>query len=282
MADGPGKLFVVATPIGNLGDLSPRAVETLALVDLIAAEDTRVTRKLIPKREQRVELVSYRESNEVAAAERVVERLLAGANVALVTDAGTPCISDPGYRLVNAALENRVEVVAVPGPSAVTALLSISGLATDRFCFQGFASANSNQRRKALLRLRGSGATHVFYESPRRVLALLRDIAELFGDPPVAVGRELTKMHEEVLRGAASAVVSTIEAADATRGEFVVAVQIPAEDASILEETAMEAEVTRLLEGGLSVRDIAVVLKPRGISRQSVYALARRLRGDAD
>ena len=164
----PGKLYVVGTPIGNMGDLSARAAEMLAAADVIAAEDTRVTGRLLQRTGIHAKLVSYRDENERTLAPRLVRDLLDGKTIALVSDAGTPCISDPGYRLVRAAAEAGVEVVAVPGPSALVALLSVSGLPTDRFSFEGFPPPRAGARAEALAALRGSARTAVFFESPRR------------------------------------------------------------------------------------------------------------------
>jgi 16S rRNA (cytidine1402-2'-O)-methyltransferase len=268
-----GRLYIVATPIGNLGDVSARARDILQSVDLLAAEDTRVTRKLLDRFQIRARMISYREANEVRAASKLVEHLEAGRSVALVTDAGTPCISDPGYRLVSAAAEAGIEIVSVPGPSSVIALLSVSGLPTDRFSFEGFAPTKKAALRDALATLRGCGRTVVFFESPRRVVALVREIADALSDPEVAVGRELTKLHEEVLRGNASQISTEIEK-KVPRGEFAVAVSIPANRSEHVDGEAARSEIERLLDGGLSPRDIATVLKPAGVSRSTVYAIA--------
>jgi len=287
-----GRLYVVATPIGNLDDLTPRAVETLRAVDAIAAEDTRVTRRLLARAGVQVRLLSYREENERRLAPELVERLRAGESIALVSDAGTPCISDPGYRLVAAAAEAGIDVVAIPGPSAIVALLSIGGLPTDRFAFEGFLPPGASARRRELAALASRRGTYVFYESPRRVVRLLGEIAEVLGDPPVAVGRELTKVHEEVLRGSASEVARRL-AERGPRGEFTVAVHVavardvegasPGESATAtgrLSGTALRTELRRLLDEGMSVRDAAAVLKKRGVSRRDVYDVARKLGRD--
>ncbi|MFQ5478739.1 MAG: 16S rRNA (cytidine(1402)-2'-O)-methyltransferase [Candidatus Binatia bacterium] len=272
----PGRLYVVATPIGNMGDLSPRAVETLASVDLVAAEDTRVSAKLVERAGSRAKLLSYRDHNENRLAPRLVRRMLSGQSVALVSDAGTPCISDPGYRLVQQAAEAGIEVVSVSGPSALTALLSISGLPVNQFSFEGFLPAAAAARRKALIALAPCDRTVVFFESPRRVVALLEDLAELHRDPRVAVGRELTKRHEQVLRGRASELAALL-AEGAVRGEFVVAAFLEASEVGP-SAADLRAEVSRLLEAGLSVRDAAVALKSSGVARRQVYAIARELR----
>jgi 16S rRNA (cytidine1402-2'-O)-methyltransferase len=244
-------------------------------VDLVAAEDTRVTGRLLEHAGVRARKLSYRDQNEQARTPELVRRLLAGENIALVSDAGTPSISDPGYRLVRAAAEAGIEVVAVAGPSAVVALLSVAGLATDRFSFEGFAPSRKVARRKEFQSWRAAGRTVVFYESPHRMVVALGDLAEVLDDPPVAVGRELTKRHEEVLRGRASEVAAAIQAKGA-RGEFVVAVSVAAEAADLGAETVAE-QVRRLHEQGLSARDIAAELKPLGAARRDVYRLVQEL-----
>ncbi|HYC00187.1 MAG TPA: 16S rRNA (cytidine(1402)-2'-O)-methyltransferase [Candidatus Limnocylindrales bacterium] len=281
----PGKLYVVATPIGNMADLSPRAAGVLREVDIIAAEDTRVTGRLLERmqapastvgpeaRSQR--MLSYREETERKLAPALVARMQKGESVALVSDAGTPGVSDPGYRLVSAAAAAGIEVVAVPGPSAVVALLSISGLPTDRFSYEGFPPAKASARRRLFESLRGAGRTVVFYESPRRVKAFLEELAATLDDPVVAVGRELTKMYEQVLRGRASEVAAGM-AAGAPRGEFTIAVHVAAGEQE-LSGDALESEVTALLEAGMPARDIAAALKPRGAHRRDVYDVIRRL-----
>lgn len=272
---GRGRLYVVATPIGNLDDLSPRARSILDSVDVIAAEDTRVTRRLLDSASSKARLVSYRDENERRMAERLVESLREGKSIALVSDAGTPAISDPGYRLVREAARAGIEVVAIPGPSALTALLSVSGLPTDRLAFDGFLPSTGASRRKAIESMIGSGRTHVLYESPRRIERLLGELAEVLDDPQVAVGRELTKVHEEVLRGTATE-VGTALAEKGPRGEFAVAVHV-AESEAVLDDERIEREIAMLLDKGLTVRDVAEFLKERGVSRRVVYDTARRL-----
>ena len=193
-----------------------------------------------------------------------------------MSDAGTPCISDPGYRLVRAAAAAGVEVVAVPGPSAVVALLSVSGLPSDRFAFEGFPPSTQKARGALLASLASGGCTTVFYESPRRVVAFLREIAAALGDPEVAIGRELTKLHEEVIRGRAAAVADAI-AERGPRGEFAIAVYVP-KSAATDSATDPADEIRALMASGMSARDIAAKLKPRGISRRVVYDLVEMLR----
>ena len=276
-----GRLYVVATPIGNMADLSPRAADILRSAQVIAAEDTRVTGRLLERIEsgkRKSTMLSYREENERKLAPVLLARLLEGENVALVSDAGTPGVSDPGYRLVCAAAEAGVEVVAIPGPSAAIALLSISGLPTDRFSYEGFLPARAAARRHALERLRGAGRTVLFFESPRRVVALLQDIAEVLADPAVAVGRELTKLYEQVVRGSASEVAAHFTEHE-PRGEFSVAAYIEAEVAE-LEGDELETRVAELIAEGRSAREIAAELKPAGARRQEIYAAVERLRSE--
>lgn len=268
-----GRLFVVATPIGNMGDLSPRAAEVLAAVDVVAAEDTRVTGKLLARVDAKNRMVSYREQTEHRLSADLVQRMLEGQSVALVSDAGTPTISDPGYRLVHAAAEAGIEVVAVPGPSAVIALLSVAGLPTDRFRFEGFPPAKATARRRLLESLRGAGTTVVFYESPHRIVDFLGEVSAALGDPPVAAGRELTKMHEEVRRGAALEVAAYFGRKE-PRGEFVVAVRVEAEAEELAGE-ALAREVETLAAQGLPAREIAARLKTSGAHRRDVYAVLR-------
>ena len=271
-----GVLYVVATPIGNLGDISRRAVEILGSVDLVAAEDTRVTGRLLAYIGVKTRMVSYRDENERRLSPRLVRSLQAGQSIALVSDAGTPCISDPGYRLVRAAAEAGIEVVTLPGPSAAIALLAVAGLPTDRFAFEGFLPPAGGARRKLLESMRSSGRTTVVYESPRRIVRLLEELADVLDDPPVAVGRELTKLHEEVLRGKASEIAGVL-ADRGPRGEFVVAVYAAGAPA-VLDGEALRAEVERLLAQGSSVRDAAERLKERGVSRRAVYEAARSVK----
>jgi len=268
-----GKLYVVATPIGNLADFSPRAAEVLASVDVIAAEDTRVTRKLLDRMGISAVLLSYRDANERSMAPKLVDRLCSGEAIALVSDAGTPCISDPGYRLVAAARAAGIEVVAIPGPSTVTAFLSICGLPTDRFSFEGFLPKTG--RKRVLAEYLGRATTLVVYESPRRVIGLLRDVGEVLGECTVSVGRELTKMHEEVLRGSAVEVADRLALRDSVRGEVVVAIDLRTAT-TVLADEIDDAYILAMLDSGKSARDVAVELKTRGVSRQRVYALARR------
>ena len=214
-------LYLVATPIGNLEDITFRAVRVLKEADLIAAEDTRTARKLLDRYEITTPVVSYYDAVEKSKTPELIAELAAGRSVALVSEAGTPGISDPGYRLVAAAREAGVPVVPVPGPSAAIAALAASGLPTDRFAFEGFLPSSPAARRKKLYSLREEERTLIFYESPRRILATLKEVGQIFGDRPVAVARELTKIHEEFLRGPAAEVSRQLRKKGKIRGEIV-------------------------------------------------------------
>ena len=219
-----GTLFVVATPIGNLEDASPRALRTLREADRIAAEDTRHTGRWLRDLGITTPLTSYYDAVESRKAPALVEELLAGQTIALVSDAGTPLLSDPGYRLVRAAIEAGIEVVPVPGANAAVALLSISGLPTNRFTFEGFLPAKSGKRRRRLEELRDEARTVIFYESPHHLSRTLDEIAEIFGPSCyLVIGRELTKAFEEIIRGTVASVRERF-AATKPRGELTVAI----------------------------------------------------------
>ncbi|MBX9600466.1 MAG: 16S rRNA (cytidine(1402)-2'-O)-methyltransferase [Bryobacteraceae bacterium] len=215
-----GTLYLVATPIGNLEDTTYRAVRVLREVAAVACEDTRQTRKLLDHYGLNTPRVSYHEHNEASRTEELIARLEAGESIALVSDAGTPLVSDPGYRLVRAAIERQIPVVPVPGASAVLAALAASGLPTDSFRFAGFLPAKSAARRRELEFLRDAEDTVILYESPHRILESLIDVAEVLGDRPVVLARELTKLHEEFLRGTAAQIRQTLELRGAVKGEI--------------------------------------------------------------
>lgn len=193
-----GKLYVVGTPIGNLSDMSPRAIETLKNVDFIAAEDTRVTVKLLNRFEIKKPMISYFEHNKAAKGDIIIDRILTGETCAIVTDAGMPAISDPGEELVRLAHQKGVQVESVPGPSAVITALAISGMPSGRFCFEGFLSVNKLSRKKHLEEIKNEKRTMIFYEAPHKLLATLTDMAAVLGDRPVSIVKELTKLHETV------------------------------------------------------------------------------------
>lgn len=215
-----GTLFVVATPIGNLGDISARAIQILQQADLIACEDTRQTIKLLNHLGIRKPLASYHQFNEEKRAEELARKIEAGANIALVSDAGTPAVSDPGYRLVHVCRQQGTPVVAIPGPNAAVAALSASGLPSDEFMFVGFLPSKKNARRGKLNALRNISCTLIFYEAPHRIAATLQDLQEVLGDREACVAREITKIHEEYVFGKLSRITSKIKPI----GEFVIMV----------------------------------------------------------
>jgi 16S rRNA (cytidine1402-2'-O)-methyltransferase len=217
----PGKLYVIATPLGNLDDLSPRAVTALRGADCIACEDTRRTAKLLAHYGIKVPTLSCHRFNERARLDAILGRLLDGADVALVSDGGTPGIADPGRLLVRAAQRSGIEVTPIPGPSAAAALLSVSGLPADRYVFEGFLPARAGDRRRRLRELAREGRTVVLFEAPHRIRQTLSDLAELLGSRPIVLGRELTKLHETILSGSAAEVARRL--GDEPRGEITLA-----------------------------------------------------------
>jgi 16S rRNA (cytidine1402-2'-O)-methyltransferase len=268
----PGVLYIVATPIGNLQDLSPRAAKILADAELIACEDTRHTGHLLAAYGIRTPSISYFEHNEERRIPELIERLRQGATIAQVSDAGTPAISDPGYRLVSAALDAGMRVVAIPGPSAAIAALSISGLPTDRFVFEGFLSARDGQRRQHLKSLAREPRTMIFFEAARRLADTLAAMAEVFGgDRKAAIVREITKTFEETIRGSLSGLATRITESE-PRGEItlIVAGALSAEAENEAATGAVTLELLR--EAGLSLKQAsAVIAKLTGTSRREVY-----------
>lgn len=273
----PGTLFVVATPIGNLEDISPRALRILQEVALIACEDTRHTGKLLRHYGISTRLVSFHEHNERERAVELVKKLELGDNVALVSDSGTPLISDPGFRLVRHAAEAGIPVSPIPGPSALIAALAAAGLPTGEFHFCGFLPSKAPHRRKKIEALRGFGCTLVFYEAPHRIVECLADIASLMDDPPVVVARELTKMHEELLRGRASEVRGELAKRKAVKGEITLVVGLPETSAAGAHDSALRAEVEQLLAAGSPRMDaIKTVAQRHGLSKRRVYGAVFR------
>jgi 16S rRNA (cytidine1402-2'-O)-methyltransferase len=269
-----GVLYLIGTPIGNLGDLSDRARETLASVALVAAEDTRRTGRLLRGLDIRTPLVSMFEGNEDERAAEVVERIDAGEDVAVVTDGGMPSVSDPGFRVVRRAVERGIEVRVVPGPSAAIAALVLSGLPTDRFAFEGFLPRRPGDRGRRLQALRHDTRTIVFFESPRRVRTFLREIAGVLGDRRVAVCRELTKLHEEVVRGTVAEVLARIGERE-LKGEVTVVVEGDHEGTAPPDRAALLEEVRRLTAEGMRTRDAArAVAERHGASANDLYRAA--------
>lgn len=274
-------LYLVATPIGNAADITLRALDVLVRVDVVACEDTRVTGNLLRMHGIAAELTSYHEHNAERARPRLIERMKQGESVALASDAGTPLVSDPGYRLVRACVEQGIAVTALPGPSAVLTALQLSGLPSDRFLFRGFLPPRKGPRRRALAELAGVPATLVVLESPRRVAALLADMAEILGSRPAAVARELTKMFEEVRRDTLPALAAHYAANGPPRGEVTVVVAPPDSDAEEGPEATAD-DIDRALLAALSetgVREAAArVALALGLSRRRLYARALELK----
>ncbi len=272
----PAILYLVSTPIGNLEDITFRAVRILKEASLIACEDTRQTRKLLDHYGISKPVVSYHEHNEAARTAELIRQLEGGVSVALVSDAGTPLISDPGYRLVTAAVAAGIKVVPIPGPSAALGALAASGLPTDSFRFCGFLPHKQNQRRKMLEVLSDEDCTLIFYEAPHRILETLDDIGAAFGDRPVVIARELTKLHEEFLRGSARELRVQIAGRPSIKGEITVLIA-PRRPAATSAEQA-EEEVRGLERAGMSRMDaVKQVAKSSGLPKRDLY---RRLLKD--
>ena len=270
-----GKLYVVGTPIGNLEDITFRALRTLQEVDLIACEDTRRTQQLLNHFAIKTPTLSYHEHNEMTRAPELVIQLEQGSHIALVSDAGMPVISDPGHRLINLAVRHNIPVIPVPGASAFVAALAAAGLPVDKFRFLGFLPSKKLARRQALEELKGVSKTLVFYEAPHRVLDMLEDIRQILGDPPVVVAREVTKIHEEFLRGSASEVLVQLRKKP-VKGEITVLVgpHAPPEEKASSEASIREELQQVMAQQGLDERAaLKVVSRRRGISRSAAYRL---------
>jgi 16S rRNA (cytidine1402-2'-O)-methyltransferase len=269
-------LHVVATPIGNLGDVTLRALETLAGVDLIACEDTRITRRLTERYGIAAELASYHEHNAATARPKILERLAQGGAVALVSDAGTPLISDPGFKLVREASAAGHAIFALPGASSVLTALSVAALPTDRFFFEGFLPAKETARRARIAELARIDATLVIFESGNRVQEALRDLTDAMGAREAAICRELTKLHEEVSRASLRELAEKADQLE-TRGEFVLVIGPPAVDEQVLSTEALD-DLLRVQLGHHSVKDaVAHAVELSGRPRREVYARALEL-----
>jgi len=275
-----GVLYIVATPIGNLEDITVRALKILRGVDLIAAEDTRKSGKLLSHYRITNRLVSYHEHNEKRRTPELVGQLLEGTSIALVSNAGTPCVSDPGYRLVAAAVANKIPVIPVPGPSAVMTAMSAAGLPTDSFVFIGFAPKKKGKRMKLLAELAVEPRALIFFESPRRILTFLEEVVSSIGDRPAVLAREMTKLHAEFIRGSVSEILETLEAKPEIKGECTLLVGGCQKEKAV-GRAVVKAEITSALEkqrGGLS--DIAKTIAQKyGLSKKEVYEMALAVRG---
>lgn len=268
----PGTLYLVGTPIGNLEDITLRALRVLKEVDCIAAEDTRTARKLLSRYEIHTPTISYYDAKEKQKSRKIVARLRSGENVALISEAGMPGISDPGYRLIEEAISSGVQIVPIPGPSALLTALVVSGLPTDRFIFEGFLPAARTALRKKIFLLQDEEQTLIFYESPRRLLATLGVIKEIIGERRVVVARELTKKFEELLRGTPGELLEILSAREAIKGEVVLLVEGrkgPADWTGLtvsghIERTMRELGITRM-------EAIKLVAELRGVSKSTIY-----------
>lgn len=274
-------LHLVATPIGNLGDVTLRALETLAAADIVACEDTRVTRILLERYGIRQKMTAYHEHNSTEAGPRLIEAISAGRSVALCSDAGTPLVSDPGYRLVEQALKAGLRVVPIPGPSAVLAALTASGLPSDTFLFAGFLPVKAGQRRTRLEALKATPATLIFFESPRRIAESLAAMADVLGDRPAAIGRELTKTFEEMRVGTLSGLAAHYAEAATPRGEIVVVVGPPGE-APAAEAGDVDRLLLSLAAEMPASKAAAEASRQTGAARSDLYKRLMELKRDAD
>ncbi len=277
----PGTLYIVATPIGNLEDITLRALRLLKEADCIAAEDTRHTKKLLNHFDIRTPLVSYHEHNERMATPALIERMLGGASIALVSDAGTPGVSDPGYRLTVAAVAAGITVTPIPGPSALIAALSAAALPADHFAFEGFLPEKRTQRRERLKALREEKRTLIFYEAPHRLTACLEDLQRILGEREIVIARELTKLHEEFLRGKVSELILQVGARDDQRRDHDPGAQ-RAGSGQLYQRNDLQAEIQRLQREGMGVKQIAELLgELHSLPKREVYRLAAAAKNSA-
>lgn len=277
----PG-LYVVSTPIGHARDITLRALDVLAAADLVAAEDTRVTGRLLRRYGIQTPLAAYHDHNAARSGPKLIERLKRGEIVALVSDAGTPLISDPGYRLIQQALAADVRVTPIPGASALTAALAVSGLPTDRFMFLGFPPRRGGARQRALQELVGLDATLVFYESPHRLVDTLADLAAVLGPRDGVVARELTKFYEELRRAPLDRLAAHYHEQGAPKGEIVILVAPPGENATALDETQLDDLLRDALANRSLKQAVADVAAETGWNRRMIYARALALRAPGE
>ena len=276
-------LYVVATPIGHLADITLRAIAILSGVDLIAAEDTRHTRRLLDHYQIRNRLVSYHEHNEAQRTVELIAQLEQGAAIALVTDAGTPSVSDPGFRLVQAAVAKGIPVFPIPGVSAAIAALSAAGLPTDQFTFVGFPDRGRNKRRRQLEALARLPYTLIFYQSPQRLISFLQELIEILGDRPAVSARELTKLHEEFLRGSLSQILAGLQDRESVKGECTLLVAGAETSPAPVGPEALDAAIVQgLAQKTVSLKELSKALAARfQMSRKRIYERALQLKEDA-
>jgi len=274
-------LYIVSTPIGNLEDITIRALEVLKGVDIIACEDTRTTKKLLSRYTVTKPLISYHEHNEIEKAKELASLLDEGKSVALVSDAGTPGVSDPGYRLVKLASDRGIEVYSVPGPSAVVAALSVSGLPTDSFAFFGFLPRTKKALADSFTRIKDYPETLIFYESPKRVLKTLRVMMEVLGDRNIAIVRELTKMYEESVSGKISEVIRVLDERREIKGEITVVVEGAPEGKGEIDLVAIDDYLTELKKKESTLKDaVKCVSEMSGYSKSKTYKRALKIWGN--
>jgi len=274
-----GKIYLVATPIGNLSDISMRAIETLKNADIIACEDTRNTIRLLNHFEIKGHLTSYHEYNKIDKAYELCEKVKEGKNIAFVSDAGMPAISDPGYELVDIAYKEGLEVTVVPGASAVVSALAISGISSRRFAFEGFLPADKNEKKEILTELSQESRTLILYEAPHRLLKTLKELFEYMGNRNIAIVREITKLHEEVLRGKLADIIADYESEKvAIRGEYVLVIEGKSllekreERQKSFEEISIREHYEKYIAEGMDKKEaMKAVAKDRGIQKREVY-----------
>lgn len=274
-----GKIYLVATPIGNLSDMSMRAIDTLKNVDIIACEDTRNTIRLLNHFEIKGHLTSYHEYNKIDKAYELCEKVKEGKNIAFVSDAGMPAISDPGYELCEIAYKGGIEVTIIPGASAVVSALAISGISSRRFCFEGFLPADKNEKKEILTELSQESRTIILYEAPHRLLKTLKELFEYLGNRNISIVRELTKLHEEVLKGNLEAIIADYEAEKiVVRGEYVLVIEGKSllekreERQKSFEEISIKEHYEKYISEGMDKKEaMKAVAKDRGIQKREVY-----------
>jgi 16S rRNA (cytidine1402-2'-O)-methyltransferase len=280
---GPGTLYIVATPIGNLADITLRAIDTLKAVDIIAAEDTRHTRKLLSRYNIQSRLISCHEHNEAERAGLIIRKLKTGLSVALVSDAGTPSVSDPGYRLLKAAIAEGIQIVPVPGVSAAITALSVSGLPSDSFLFVGFLSPKKSKRRARLKQLAEESATLVLYESAKRILMLMREAKQILGDRYSLLAREMTKIHETFLRGRLSELIAETERRQPIKGEITLLVSGGQAEAAVCPDELRKRIVARLQNGVIGAGELARELSEAcGVPKNTVYNMILDIKSDSN
>lgn len=274
-----GKIYLVATPIGNLSDMSMRAIDTLKNVDIIACEDTRNTIRLLNHFEIKGRLTSYHEYNKIDKAYELCEKVKEGKNIAFVSDAGMPAISDPGYELCEIAYKEGIEVTIIPGASAVVSALAISGISSRRFCFEGFLPTDKNEKKEILTELSQESRTIILYEAPHRLLKTLKELFEYLGNRNISIVRELTKLHEEVLKGNLEAIIADYEAEKiVVRGEYVLVIEGKSllekreERQKSFEEISIKEHYEKYISEGMDKKEaMKAVAKDRGIQKREVY-----------